>query len=153
MARAKLETLVKQSLLDRLTATPTWPNTRGASLRMFREGLRRDVEWLLNTRRPQAGLYDDYPLAAKSVVNYGLPDLTHMSSRRENAEALIVAIVNTLRTFEPRIHDPEVSLAPSETKVRTLRFQVRGTLRLETGEESVVFDTRLEIASGAYEVS
>lgn len=153
MARAKLETLVRQSLLDRLTSTPTWPATRGASVRMFREGVRRDVEWLLNTRRPQAGFFDDFPLAAKSVLNYGLPDLTHMSSRRENAEALILAIVNTLRTFEPRIHDPEVSLAPSETKARTVRFQVRGTLRLETGDESVVFDTRLEIASGEYEVS
>ena len=153
MARTKLETPVKQSLLDRLTETSAWPTTRGASLRMFREGLRRDVEWLLNTRRPQVGVFEDFPLAAKSVVNYGLPDLTHMSTRQENAEALILAIVNTLRTFEPRVHNPEVSLAPSETKARALRFQVRGTLRLESGEESVLFDTRLEIASGEYEVT
>ncbi len=152
MARPRLETLVKQSLLDRLTATQAWPATRGASVRMYREGLRRDVEWLLNTRRPPTGLFEDYPSAAKSVVNYGLPDLTHMSSRRENAETLILAIVNTLRLFEPRIHNPEVTLAPSETNARALRFQVRGTLRLETGEEGVVFDTRLEIASGEYEV-
>lgn len=152
MARSSMETLVKQSLLDRLTANSSWPTTRQASLRMFREGLRRDVEWLLNTRRPQSGLFEDFPLASKSVVNYGLPDLTHMSSRRENAEALVLAILTTIRTFEPRIFEPEVTLAPSETAARSLRFQVRGTLRLETGQESVAFDTRLEIASGEYEV-
>ena len=153
MARTKLETVVRQSLLDRLTDISVWPATRAASVRMYREGVRRDVEWLLNTRQPQSGSFEDFPQAARSVINYGLPDLTHMSTRRENAEALILAIVNTLRTFEPRIHNPEVSLAPSETKVRALRFQVRGTLRLETGDESVVFDTRLEIASGEYEVT
>ncbi|MGI4831085.1 MAG: type VI secretion system baseplate subunit TssE [Janthinobacterium lividum] len=152
MARSRVETVVKQSLLDRLTATDAWPVTRGASLRMFREGLRRDVEWLLNTRRPQAAAFEGFPLASKSVVNYGLPDLTHMSSRRENAEALILAILNTLRTFEPRVHQPEVTMLAGEASTRTLRFQVRGTLRLETGEETVTFDTRLEIASGEYEV-
>ncbi len=152
MARSRVETVVKQSLLDRLTETHAWPATRGASLRMFREGLRRDVEWLLNTRRPQAGVFDVFPLASKSVVNYGLPDLTHMSTRRENAEALILAILNTIRTFEPRVHQPEVMMLAGETSARTLRFQVRGTLRLETGEEAVTFDTRLEIASGEYEV-
>ncbi len=152
MARARVETLVKQSLLDRLTATPAWPTTRQASLRMFREGLRRDVEWLLNTRRPAKGLFGGLPLASKSVVNYGLPDLTQISAKHHDAEALMQAIVDSLRTYEPRIHQPEVTLAPDETNARTLRFQVRGTLRLETGEESVTFDTRLEIASGEYEV-
>lgn len=143
---------MKQSLLDRLTDTHAWPATRGASLKMFREGLRRDVEWLLNTRRPIAGAFEAFPLAAKSVVNYGLPDLTHMSTRRENAEALILAILNTLRTFEPRVHQPEVTMLSGEKSARSLRFQVRGTLRLETGEEPIMFDTRLEIASGEYEV-
>lgn len=152
MTRPRAETLVRQSLLDRLTANPAWPATRSASLRLFREGLRRDVEWLLNTRRPQAGLFESYPLACKSVLNYGLPDLTQMPGRRESAEALILAVITAIRTFEPRIHEPEVSLAPSETNARTLRFQVRGVLRLETGDESVTFDTRLEIASGEYEV-
>ncbi len=152
MARPRIEVLVKQSLLDRLTDTPAWPATRSASLRLYREGLRRDVEWLLNTRRPQAGTFDDFPLVAKSVANFGLPDLTQLSTRRENAEALILAILTAIRTFEPRIHHPEVTLAPSETNSRTVRFQVRGLLRLDTGEEHVTFDTRLEIASGAYEV-
>ena len=152
MTRPRVETLVRQSLLDRLTANSAWPVTRGASLRLFREGLRRDVEWLLNTRRPQSGLFESFPLACKSVLNYGLPDLTQMPGRRESAEALILAILNAIRTFEPRIYEPEVSLATSETNARTLRFQVRGVLRLETGDESVTFDTRLEMASGEYEV-
>lgn len=152
MASNRMETLVKQSLLDRLTAHEDWPTTRQSSIRMYREGVRRDVEWLLNTRRPQSGLFDDLPLASKSVINYGLPDLTHLSSRRENAEALVLSILNTIRSYEPRIVEPEVVLAPSETVARSLRFQVRGVLRLESGQEGVLFDTRLEIASGEYEV-
>ncbi len=152
MARPRLETLVKQSLLDRLTDRADWPTTHGASVTMYREGLRRDVEWLLNTRQPQSGLFDDFPQVAKSVLNYGLPDLTRISAKRENTEALRTALTSTLRHHEPRIHHPEVMLLPGEFTSRRLRFQVRGTLRLETGEENVTFDTNFEISTGEYVV-
>ena len=56
MARQELEQLVGMPLLDRLVdedpkeaADP--PVTRTQSVRMLKNSLRRDLEWLLNTRR------------------------------------------------------------------------------------------------------
>ena len=152
MARSRLDTPVKQSLLDRLTDRADWPTTHAASLNLYREGLRRDVEWLLNTRQAQTGACDDLPEAARSVLHYGLPDLSWMSGKRDNAETLKATLLSTLRRYEPRIHDPEVTLLPGEHTARRLRFQVRGTLRLETGEENVTFDTNFEISTGEYVV-
>ena len=52
MARSATEALVTQSVLDRLTAVEEWPATRSQSLRFYKEALKRDLEWLLNTRQP-----------------------------------------------------------------------------------------------------
>ena len=41
--------------------------------------LRRDLEWLLNTRRIAIDLADEYPELDRSVYNFGLPDFTAMS--------------------------------------------------------------------------
>ena len=62
--RAKSEVLVTQSLMDRLTGYDDWPTTRNASLRMYRDGIKRDVEWLLNSRKPVVPEVDFYPYAA-----------------------------------------------------------------------------------------
>jgi type VI secretion system protein ImpF len=50
LARANTETLVTQSVLERLMTVEDWPTTRAQSLRLFKDSLRRDLEWLLNTR-------------------------------------------------------------------------------------------------------
>ena len=63
MARSTTETLVTQSVLDRLMAVEEWPTTRSQSLRFFKEALKRDLEWLLNTRQPPMPELADYPLA------------------------------------------------------------------------------------------
>ena len=50
MARSTTETLVTQSVLDRVTAVEDWPTTRSQSLRFFKDSLKRDLEWLLKAR-------------------------------------------------------------------------------------------------------
>ena len=52
MARTKSDILITQSLIDRLADVEQWPETRAASISMYRDSLKRDVEWLLNTRQP-----------------------------------------------------------------------------------------------------
>jgi type VI secretion system protein ImpF len=75
LARNKSELLVTQSLIDRLTDQDQWPDTRAASITMYRESLKRDVEWLLNTRQPVIPELEGFPATAASVLNFGLPDL------------------------------------------------------------------------------
>lgn len=152
MARSKAEVLVTQSLLDRLTSQDDWPTTRGSSLSMYRDGIKRDVEWLLNSRRPHVDEIGPYPLANNSVFNYGFPDLLQFSGVQTDSTALQFAIQQTVRTYEPRIRDPRVLLARRDTLNRSLRFHVEGRLMFENGEEEISFDTVLEITSGEYEV-
>ena len=150
MARTKTEVLITQSLVDRLTEMEDWPTTRVASLRMYREGIKRDVEWLLNSRKPFVEAVQKYELASKSVFNFGLPDLSQM--RGNDPQAVLMAILQTLRTYEKRIRDPRVYLVRSDELSRSIRFHVDGQLAFENGEEEISFDTLLEITSGEYEV-
>lgn len=150
MSKTKNERPVTQSLVDRLTEHEQWPTTRGSSLRMYREGIKRDVEWLLNSRKPHVEMVDRYPAACDSVFNFGLPDLTYL--RGHDSNAVLLAILKALRTYEPRIREPRVYLVRMDDLARSIRFHVDGMLVLEDGEEEISFDTVLEIISGEYEV-
>ena len=52
MSPASTEPLVTQSIIDRLSSVEDWPTTRSQSVRFFRDALKRDLEWLMNTRQP-----------------------------------------------------------------------------------------------------
>ena len=153
MARSTTETLVTQSVLDRVTAVEDWPTTRSQSLRFFKESLKRDLEWLLNTRQPPLPELADYPLAKASVVNYGLPDITSLGlSSASDHRRLRVAIDTCLKNFEPRLMDVRVTLQGSDTADRRLRFHIEGNMKLDPAPEEISFDTVLELASGEYKV-
>ena len=152
MARST-ELLVTQSVLDRLIAVEEWPATRSQSVRFFREALKRDVEWLLNSRQPHLDQLSPWPAAKASVINYGLPDITSLGlTSAADHQALRVAIAGCLRIFEPRLTDVHVTLEGSELVDRRLRFHIEGNLRLDPSPEEVAFDTVLELTSGEYKV-
>ncbi len=154
MARAKAEVLVTQSLIDRLTVSEEpWPETRNTSISMYRKSLKRDVEWLLNTRQPLIPELDFYPATAASVLNFGLPDIQSFNgSAGKEHKSLLAAIEKCIRVFEPRILQPRVYLERADTLSRSLRFRIEGRLQYEDMEEEVKFDTVLELISGEYEV-
>jgi len=153
VAKAKVETLITQSLLDRLANVEDFPTTRAASMRMYRESLKRDVEWLLNTRQAQIPELEGYPRAAASVVNFGLPDIqAYAGAEGKDSNALTAALLRALRTFEPRILNPRVYMSRVDTNSRSLRFHIEGQIKFETMEEEITFDTLLELIRGEFEV-
>ena len=84
MPRWEPEQTVTQSVLERLidrepqiAAEP--PLTRAQSVRQLKASLRRDLEWLLNTRRTPEAAGDEFQELERSLFNYGLPDLTSLS--------------------------------------------------------------------------
>ena len=153
MARTKSEILVTQSLIDRLTDVEQWPETRAASIAMYRDSLKRDLEWLLNTRQPVIAEMESFPATAASVLNYGLPDIHSFdgSAGKERNE-LTVALEKCIRAFEPRITHPRVFLTRSDMLSRSLRFHIEGQVTYENMNEEIKFDTILELVSGEYEV-
>ena len=153
MARTRSEILVTQSLVDRLVDREQWPETRAASIAMYRDSLKRDIEWLLNTRQPVIPALESYPATAVSVLNFGLPDLHSFDgSGGKGQNALTVALEKCIRTFEPRISQPRVFLTRTDLLSRSLRFHIEGQIVYENMDEEIKFDTVLELISGEYEV-
>ena len=152
MAKVKAENLVTQSLVDRLCDVEDWPTTRQNSMRVYRESVKRDVEYLLNSRRPPIPRMQFYPRAAASVMNFGLPDMNSFSGVGNEHNALLMAILQTLRNFEPRLQNVRVFLVRSDTLTRSLRFHIEGRLQYDTMVEDIQFDTVLEVTRGEYEV-
>jgi type VI secretion system protein ImpF len=162
MTKREIERTVQGSLLDRLTDyEPRNPTSEARvgyaeSVRQFKNGLQRDLEWLLNTRRIPVTAPDDLEELGRSIYHYGLPDLTSMS--RDSLEArqqLRHRVEDVIALFEPRLKDVSITISEEEgeTHRRELRFHVEGTLLMDPTPEQVVFDTVLHFASGEYEVS
>lgn len=156
MAEKKNQPEVLPSLIERLIdlepakrEEPTL--TFQQSLRRLRVSLRRDLEWLLNTRRPITPLPEWCREVEYSLFRYGLPDLTGYSLGTARDQSKLVDILErAIATFEPRLRNVTVNLLPVNSKARILKFQIEGLLRLETGAERIQFDTTLDLASGNY---
>lgn len=154
MARIRPELLITQSLVERLTQREPWPETRSASIALYRDSLKRDIEWLLNTRKPVIAELEDLPLTAASVLSYGLPDIHSFdNSGGKDSNALIRALEECIRIYEPRILHPRVYLTRPDPLSRSLRFHLEGRVNYEDMEEEIKFDTVLELISGEYEVN
>lgn len=149
---------VTLSLLDRLTDEDLKRSgelhlTRSQSIRKLRDAVRRDLEWLLNTRQPIDPAPDGSELE-DSLYMYGLPDITSLSvANIRDRQRLAQAIQSAVVKFEPRIANPRVGLvASTDEKMPMLRFAIEGMLRVDPNPEHVSFDTVLELASGEYRV-
>lgn len=160
MARTEIERSVRQSVLDRLIDTEPGlaadpPPTLAASVRQLKANLRRDLEWLLNTRRPPLAIPEDFEETRHSLLTYGLPDITSMSrDSMATRNALLREVEEAIAHFEPRLAEVRVQLVETEgpNAVRELRFVVEALLKMDPNPEQVVFDTVLELASGDYSV-
>lgn len=157
MARSEPEGQVLPSVLDRLLdAEPRVGRDREYSwsegVERFRQGLLRDLEWLLNTRRTMHPAGSLWPEVRDSVHNYGLPDITSMGGDDPGArQALLADVQEALRVFEPRLEATRVVFrADDEGKGRQVRFTIEGLLKLDPSPERVSFDTVLEVGSGQF---
>ena len=159
MARYDPEPNVTISVLDRLidmepkVSTEALQN-RAHSLRQLKASLRRDLEWLLNTRRtPDAVSEMEATQLKSSLYNYGLPDISSLGVHSSQDQNRLLWMMETAVThFEPRIQGARVTLEPLEGNSKIMRFQIHGMLRIDPAPERVTFDTVLELTKGEYEV-
>lgn len=156
----QLDVLVTLSVLDRLVDTDPRNNseaplTRAESVRRLRAAVRRDLEWLLNSRRvavpPDTALIE----VNQSVYVYGLPDVSsiRLSDRAEQAR-LLAAIERTIQIFEPRLSDVRVIPLKDDSKksIQRLDFRIEGLLVMDPAPEHISFDTTLDAVNQNYRV-
>jgi type VI secretion system protein ImpF len=129
------------------------PVTRAQSLRELKAALRRDLEWLLNTRRTIEASPASLKELERSLYNYGLPDVSSLYLRSPKDQALLLQAIKTaIDIFEPRLLNIKVTFEPASDDTRVIRFAIEGLLRMDPAPEHVYFDTVLEPMSGQYQV-
>ena len=109
MADKMMSERLQPSLLDRLTdeeptiATET-RDARVIDIRRLREIVQRDLSWLLNTGNADHWIdAKRYPLAAKSVLNYGVRDVAGDFAAKDRANLIRKSIALAIENYEPRI--------------------------------------------------
>jgi type VI secretion system protein ImpF len=155
MARGAGETTITISVLDRLIDMEPDnrlenPLSRAQSVRLLKNSVRRDLEWLLNTRRiadlPDEGLKE----VSKSTYAYGLPDLSAISvGSSGDRNRLVRQIVASINLFEPRLANVRVVLVETPDAGRKdVRMRIEAMLRMDPVPEPISFDTVIELKSG-----
>lgn len=159
MADSKYERNVQQSLLDRLIDLEPdnryeAPISRAESLRRFRLAVKRDLEALLNTTRPDLGIPEACSLAGDSVLNFGLPDISNVSLNSFGDEQrLLRSLEQAIEKYEPRLSRARVTGVEDHSASRHhVKFHVEAMLMVDPAPERIAFDTVLEIAKGSYTV-
>jgi type VI secretion system protein ImpF len=169
MPRSDADQPVTQPLIDRLIdrdkdrdrdrSIPASPGSdpyraRSASVRGMKASLRRDLEWLLNTRRNPYAAPESMAELSQSLYNYGLPDFSAMSTDApKDRQKLLVEIERTVALFEPRLRNIRVQLIEgSAAGMRSLRFQIEGSLQMDPSPEHISFDGELQLTSGEYQI-
>src|ERR1700683_5064363 len=109
MARNLGETTITVSVLDRLIDLEPGnrmenPLSRSQSIRLLKNAVRRDLEWLLNSRRISELPDENLKELNRSAYTYGLPDLSSLTMAASgDRNKLVKQILSTINLFEPRL--------------------------------------------------
>ena len=135
------------SVLDRLLPPPVDEQGRPLPpLKALKAAVQRDLEALLNARRPWASVPKPFAALNDSMLGYGLPDFAagafNAAARRE---ALCREIAQAIARFEPRLEQVVVRLRDRpDTMEPVLRLKIEAVLRVAGTDEPVGFETHLD---------
>ncbi len=156
MGRVRADQDLRPSVFDRLIdAEPEVTSEprvhRSARLAQLKDSVKRDLEWLLNSKRAPLHLTPGLHHLNASLLTFGLPDFTHSSLHRaDDRRALQQAVEAAIRRFEPRLTAVTVTLVEGREADRGLRFRINATLNVEPTPEAVTFDSILELSTKSF---
>jgi type VI secretion system protein ImpF len=145
-------------LLDRLTDEQPAVHVEGrdrrvVSIRQLRDAVLRDTAWLLNASAhltPEEAA--ECPLAARSVVNFGMPDLTGMTASSVNTDSVEEMVREAVERFEPRILAGTVRVVArsgaEENSHNAIVFEIHGDLWAQPVPEPLYLRTEIDLETG-----
>jgi type VI secretion system protein ImpF len=145
---------LQPSLLDRLTDDEPDKlvesrERRVLSLRSLREGVLRDLAWLLNTTNLfSVTATARLPHVANSVLNYGMPDISGMSVAGLNLADLERGIRQAIWDFEPRLIRGSVVVRASAADAgqhNKIMFEIEGDMWAQPYPERLYLKTELDV--------
>ncbi|AMX01391.1 type VI secretion system baseplate subunit TssE [Microbulbifer thermotolerans] len=124
-------------------------------LKQLREGVRRDLEHLFNTRYCCVSPPETHVHLQSSNMNYGLPDLSTVNlSSLESRKRFCRDIERTILEFEPRIRSVKVTTQDKiDVEDPSIRFRVEAVLHVNPASEVIVFDSALNPVTQTVDVS
>ncbi len=159
MAGARRADILRHSILDRLIGDADGP-PRGGDLRIgvseLRHVVRRDLEWLLNTRLPFSNMYESYEEVSKSMLAFGLPDLSAYSLASVlDSQDICRRMRKAIQTFETRLsrRSIQVEFVPTDDVTdMSMHFRITGMIEVDPIREPVAFDTSMDKMNGVVTV-
>ena len=154
---------LKPSLLDRLTDDA--PNEsreamrhRFANPRSLRESVIRDLGWLLNSVR-LSSVQDlaAFPLAARSVVNFGLPDLAGRTLTSIDVPQLEQQLRQAILDYEPRLIPDTVEVSvqaqANDIGINSMHFVIDAMLQAYPVPLALCLRTEVDLETGNVSVA
>ena len=135
-------------LFDRLVdEDPTQPveqqPLRVLTVGQVRDSVQRELARLLNTRSPTPP--EELEDREWTVLDWGLPDYSGWYTRAAPArERLGKLVERTIRAFEPRLIEPQVTVEEQAPNERTLIVHIQGSIKVGTLLEPVSFPLALQ---------
>lgn len=153
---------LQPSLLDRLTDEEPDKQTesrerRVMSMPQLRQAVLRDLNWLLNaSSRPLDDEIHTMPLTSRSVINFGMPDLTGLSSSGVALPDVELMVSRAIRAFEPRIIGAGLEVRAidggSGDEHNVLSLEISGELWARPLPESLFIKTEVDLETGRFQV-
>lgn len=154
---------LQPSLLDRLTDLDPEKKKESASQQLlsqkqYKEAVIRDLGWLLNCVSLGSIMdLEPYPHVQRSVLNYGLPDLSGRTSSSIEVDDLERDLRQAISEFEPRIIANSLKVrvhsSPQDMSQNSLVFEIEGVVFEQPLPFQVLLRSRLDLESGEYSVS
>ena len=147
---------VQASILDRLIDRE--PDVFAEPVQEFsvgriKDGVARDLENLLNTRRTIIPVPSSFKEVSDSLFLYGLPDFTSSNPANVSVRSkLRLEIEKIITRFEPRLKNVAVHIDSPAGTGRELRFRISAVLVVDPIAEPVVFDTRYDFQRSQYSI-
>ena len=162
MADLTAQERLQPSLLDRLTDDERSNekesrDKRVLSLRRLREGVIRDLAWLLNTANLAVTEdLDPYPEVRRSVLNYGIPDMTGKTSSSTDPSEIERFLKQAILDFEPRILRNGlrvlVSVTDAQMSHNAMTIEIQGEIWAQPVPERLFLKTEIDLETGSVSV-
>jgi type VI secretion system protein ImpF len=160
MAQWSLKERLQPSLLDRLTDLEPEKKKESSSQQVlsqkqFKDAVIRDLAWLVNTTSLETVIdLDAFPETKRSVLNYGMPDISGHSSHSVDVATLEKSLQRVIYEFEPRIiHNSlkvKVHSNPDEMSHNSLVFSIEGVVFGQPLPFQVVLRSELDLECGQF---
>ncbi len=153
---------LRPSLLERLTSAKgvdlgAAQEHGGSSLAELRQSVRRELTALFNATALSATQNLDLcPHVQRSVLNYGLPDLSGKTASSIDRPWLERQLARAIRDFEPRLRPQSLRVsvgANGEARHNTLTFEIDAEIEHRFGTERLAFQTHFDLESGTARVT